>query len=110
MPVSPQTDAVRIKLLFGLDGDIDAFISIAGASNQLLRNDGNGTFTPAVNGFPEIDHAFSVKLGDFSGDRQDDVLLRKSDGDWRVYQMYGLVIENQARVRRSRPPIGCRLD
>ena len=51
-----------------LDGDGDLDAVIASRANQVLINDGTGTFTEAASQPPVWTYSFDVALGDLDGD------------------------------------------
>ena len=50
------------------DGDLDAFVANWGQSNQVLLNDGTGTFTEAPFQPPGSVQSVAVALGDLDGE------------------------------------------
>jgi hypothetical protein len=76
----PQSQTVGEVALsdFDLDGDLDAFATIRGDSDQLLkimvwRNNGNGTFSAPIE-FPTGQGPAGIVLADFTGDGKPDVI------------------------------------
>jgi len=64
---------------FDGDGDLDLFIARDGASPELLRNNGDGTFTP-VETFADFPEIRAIAWADFDNDGDDDLALLDAKG------------------------------
>lgn len=62
---------------FDLDGDDDVYLAHDFAPNQLVRNDGQGTFTDitAATGTADVGFGMGVTWGDYDGDRRPDLYV-----------------------------------
>jgi cytochrome c-type biogenesis protein CcmH/NrfG len=86
-PTGPSRSAAFVDV--DHDGDLDIVIAGWGAPNQLLRNNGNGTFTDiattaGVRG--SAAHALAIVPTDFDNRRDIDLLLINQDGPAALFQ------------------------
>ncbi len=102
LPVSSATTAAVATGDVDADGDVDLLLAHRGTANQLLLNDGQGSFSPAPT-FPGSRPSAGAWLADVDGDGDLDALVRDTNA-MRVLINDGLGGFTDATTGRFPPP------